>query len=681
MVATGVTDIALNTFTIAASKVLKFSRTEEANRSNDSSLKKLFNNNNNKFGRWNWNSDYSRNVISDASTSYNAQMTSVKDHLTPNEFLSTYLPERTVNENRDVWLGYAKLADYYSSPLGLTKQVLNAKTLNSKIGTAFKNEENGKGFANLFHKDYKSKDLKRLFVLLERLTLKKRRGGSIGWADIPEDLQHYFPALGNKRQSILLAIQNFVSAEKIQEEYCESTIGGDEYTPEKIAEMFQGEVEVLLDVVDTFLKDRKIDGTNGRAALRKVGIVHNMNDFLVVVEALYEGIQISLDQYIKKKLYRGVAAGVVSLFIYLITCNFMSVVISDVSLLFYTPLFKLPETSNVTNQECPGDLLKNIGCRCQIEQPFQIKTSVLHILATGTFLDMDAGQAKPNSHHVQNPTASEFGVPLELDTSNPSHRIICEIKFGTDTCCTLGTYAHQFPASRDTSNGVDPHPKYVRPSSPYSCSICKNSNMDDFADGVKRLTLHRACRLIQLDTALMLFNSPYAPKVKEWLDGEDAECLEDVFGYLKDRPPDSGMYQRKGRSRNTLGAQREGKATDVEHTKGRFDNIFYHLLNGTFFCAHTSNEVFKEVRVDARDFCYAFMVNFTYETKASRELGTAPGSKKKAVSTISMIVYIFYTKSLTSYHNLNSLTHRQRRSQQQQRRATERRDPVPNLIR
>ena len=49
---------------------------------------------------------------------------------------------------------------------------------------------------------------------------------------------------------------------------------------------------------------------------------------------MFQGIQISLDQVIKKKLYRGVAVGVVSLFVYLITCNFVSVVISNASLLF-----------------------------------------------------------------------------------------------------------------------------------------------------------------------------------------------------------------------------------------------------------------------------------------------------------------------------------------------------------
>ena len=233
-------------------------------------------------------------------------MESPEEHLTPAEFESTYLPDKARGQKN--WTIYAKLADK-TSPLELIpKWVVDQST----IGIAAKNEKNGLGFTTLFHKKYESDDLKDLFVLLEDHTLKKRKGKSIKLTDITKRLRKYFPALGNKKQSILLAIQNFVSAEKLQEKYCESTIGGDVFTPEEIAKKFQGEVEVLLDVVDTFLKDRKIDGTNGRAALRKCGIVHNINDFLVVAEALYEGIQISLDQYIEEKLYRGVAVGVVS---------------------------------------------------------------------------------------------------------------------------------------------------------------------------------------------------------------------------------------------------------------------------------------------------------------------------------------------------------------------------------
>ena len=100
----------------------------------------------------------------------------------------------------------------------------------------------------------------------------------------------------------------------------------------------------------------------------------------------------------------------------------MLVVISDVSLLFYTPLFKLPENSNVTNQECPGQLENHTGCKCQIEQPFQILTSVVHILATGTFLDMDAGKAIPTGHGASYVADdAEYAVPLEL---GKSHRVI-----------------------------------------------------------------------------------------------------------------------------------------------------------------------------------------------------------------------------------------------------------------
>ena len=305
---TGVKKIAFEAFTSTAAEVFKLSRTPEANRSNDLSLKRLFNNNKNTYGLWDWGSEYSRKVINDTCASYNAQVNH-EDRLTPAKFLSTYLPEN--KPPRGGWIAYAKSKDP-TSPLEL---IPTAVRNSSKIGIAAKNEKNGLGFTNLFDKRYKSKDLKRLFVLLEKLTLKKRRGGSIEWADISEDLRHYFPAKGDMKQSILLAIQNFVSAEKLQEEYCKSTIGGDEYTPEGIAEMFQGEVDALLDVVDAFLKGRNINGANGRAALRKLGIIHDMNDFLVVVEALYQGIQISLDVVIKKKVYRGVAVGVVSLFI------------------------------------------------------------------------------------------------------------------------------------------------------------------------------------------------------------------------------------------------------------------------------------------------------------------------------------------------------------------------------
>lgn len=306
---TGKSKIAFDAFATTAAEVFKLSRTEEANSSNDLSLKRLFNNKKNKYGNWDWQSEYSRNVINDSCTLYNTHMESPEEHLTPAEFESTYLPDKTGGQKN--WTIYAKLADK-TSPLELIpKWVVNS----SKIGKAAANEEEGKGFTNLFDKRYDGKILKRLFVLLEKLTLKKRRGGSIEWEDIPEDLRKYFPAKGDKRRAILLAIQNFVSAEKIQEEYCESTIGGDEYTPEEIAKKFQGEIDALLDALDAFLKGRNIDGTNGNAALGKLGIVNNVNDFLVVAEALFQGIQISLDVVIKKKVYRGVAVGVVSLFI------------------------------------------------------------------------------------------------------------------------------------------------------------------------------------------------------------------------------------------------------------------------------------------------------------------------------------------------------------------------------
>ena len=113
---TGVKKIAFDAFTTTAAEIFKLSRTEEANSSNDLSLKRLFNNKKNKYGKWDWQSEYSRKVINDACTLFNTKMESPEDHLTPGEFESTYLPDKTGSQQG--WIVYAKLEDK-TSPLSL----------------------------------------------------------------------------------------------------------------------------------------------------------------------------------------------------------------------------------------------------------------------------------------------------------------------------------------------------------------------------------------------------------------------------------------------------------------------------------------------------------------------------------------------------------------------------------
>jgi hypothetical protein len=269
--------------------VLQRSRTS----SDDPDLCKLWDEVRGKHRNFNWESDYATDVITTATEDYNSRVES-NEQLNRTEFTNTYL-DSTQKKGRRVL--FAKIND----PTCPQTAIPQSKFKESKLYAASKNDAADRGLPKCFASKYNKKDLKELIVLLEVLTVKKRGGHSITSGDIPEHLRSFFKGLKNKKQSIILAILDLRTAFELQKSECGFHFGGEIYTADQIAKLFQGEIDDLILVFDAFLEGKKVVG--GVEMLRKFTGVSCMNDFLVVAATIYEGIQIVLDQVIDKELF------------------------------------------------------------------------------------------------------------------------------------------------------------------------------------------------------------------------------------------------------------------------------------------------------------------------------------------------------------------------------------------
>ncbi len=263
--------------------------------------------------------------------------------------------------------------------------------------------------------------------------------------------------------------------------------------------------------------------------------------------------------------------------------------------------------------------MQNTGCRCQIQQPFELTTSIAWSGTSATFLDMDSSLAGPASNISKEDVESgEFhGVLLrdDLRASGINTRVVIrQMKACLDSSYppSMETFTLSLPATRDVEGGNLPVKgmKVETPTATGNCENCDGGIQADFCEGSKKLSLHRTIRVLQADLARMVFNgSAYCPRIQGFLAEHGAKSLDDVFGYKVHRDGEE-WYQRQieALAPKEDEVRIEGEQCDCDHCLARKPRRGAHSKYATISCSHTSNCVHEFVRDGAKDRCFGFAV-------------------------------------------------------------------------
>lgn len=274
-----------------------------------------------------------------------------------------------------------------------------------------------------------------------------------------------------------------------------------------------------------------------------------------------------------------------------------------------------PQRFIINSQCCPGALLKNIGCRCQFEQPFMLTKSYAVCYATCTVFSMSSRKAMAGRLSEADKNSGRYHSSPMHNEDHPC-RVFKQIKSTDCSSSRPGERSIRVNATRDVSRGLTAVPGAAVNVSTHACEVCQVNGETirraDFVKGRKACTLYRFMRICITDTAEMLFEgSHYCPKLQEFLDYKGYSSIDAWLGYRdddEDRIEEWELYNRKTIPRNELMSNPEGETCDCDH----FLNIepFYaHGKYATGGTGHTSNIVLHHVRDDGDEHCYGFSKN------------------------------------------------------------------------
>jgi len=249
-----------------------------------------------------------------------------------------------------------------------------------------------------------------------------------------------------------------------------------------------------------------------------------------------------------------------------------------------------------------------------MRNPFKLKVSVAYSAVTCHFLSMNAVKSLASGLDEEDRNSGMYhAVPLT------EGRRIAQMKVGIMVNQGLPTFKVTIPATRDIGGGIPVVKDRVIKDTPYSCELCGDTKLNDFANGMKCSTLHRCIRIFRNHQYGIVFGGHlYNPKLRTWLESKEYESLDDYLGYKDEdegRLKEIKGYKRKSNSRNSLerggkglGNQEEATDCDADHWLSRLALYGSNGKYGTGSMGHTTNCTHTEVRRDSKDRCYGFSI-------------------------------------------------------------------------